>query len=74
MVKWIRDAGLRRQLQELWRDGALVASIAYVLARETHAANPDEALVTGLMHNIAQLSRWPRRSRRQRCGMVRGST
>ncbi len=69
-----RDAQLRPQLQALWRDGALVASIAYVLARETHAANPDEALVTGLMHNIAQLSRWPRRSRRQRCGMVRGST
>jgi HD-like signal output (HDOD) protein len=49
------DLALRPQLQELWRSGALVASIAYVLARETRAANPDEALVTGLMHNIGRL-------------------
>lgn len=49
------DAELRPQLQKLWREGALVAAIAYVLARETRAANPDEALMTGLMHNIGQL-------------------
>jgi HD-like signal output (HDOD) protein len=48
-------AALRPQLQELWRKGTLVASIAYVLARETRAANPDEALVAGLMHNIGSL-------------------
>ena len=49
------EAVLRPQLQELWRRGTLVASIAYVLARETRAANPDEALVAGLMHNIGSL-------------------
>lgn len=49
------DAELRPQIRELWRIGALVASIAYVLARETRAANPDEALMTGLMHNIGRL-------------------
>ncbi len=49
------DAALRPELQELWRSGALVASIAYVLARESRAANPDEALVAGLMHNIGKL-------------------
>ena len=48
-------AVLRPQLHELWRKGTLVASIAYVLARETRAANPDEALVAGLMHNIGSL-------------------
>src|SRR5271169_1313127 len=48
-------AALRPQLQELWRKGTLVASIAYVLARETRAANPDEALIAGLMHNIGSL-------------------
>src|SRR5258708_19447224 len=48
-------AVLRPQLQELWRKGTLVASIAYVLARETRAANPDEAVVAGLMHNIGNL-------------------
>ncbi len=49
------EAALRPQLHELWRQGTLVASIAYVLARETGAANPDEALVAGLMHNIGSL-------------------
>jgi HD-like signal output (HDOD) protein len=49
------DAVLRPQLHELWRQGALVASIANVLARETGAANADEALVAGLMHNIGSL-------------------
>src|SRR5258706_1593092 len=48
-------AVLRPQLQELWRKGTLVAAIAYVLARETRAANPDEALIAGLMHNIGSL-------------------
>ncbi len=50
-----REAELKSRLQEIWRDGALVAALAYVLARETRAANPDQALVTGLMHNIGQL-------------------
>ncbi len=49
------EAALRPQLHELWRQGTLVAAIAYVLARETGAANPDEALVAGLMHNIGSL-------------------
>lgn len=49
------DSELRPQLQELWRKGALVASIGYVVARETHATNPDEALVTGLLHNVGRL-------------------
>ncbi len=49
------DAALRPPLKELWRQGALVASIANVLARETGAVNPDEALVAGLMHNIGSL-------------------
>jgi HD-like signal output (HDOD) protein len=48
-------AVLRPQLHELWRKGTLVAAIAYVLARETRAANPDEALIAGLMHNIGSL-------------------
>ena len=49
------DSELRPQLQELWRKGALVASIGYVVARETRVANPDEALVTGLLHNVGRL-------------------
>jgi HD-like signal output (HDOD) protein len=49
------EAKLRPTLQKLWRQGTLVASIAYVIARETQVAKPDEALMTGLMHNIGRL-------------------
>jgi len=49
------EAKLKPYIRQLWRKGALVASIAYVLARETRAAKPDEALMTGLMHNIGEL-------------------
>jgi len=49
------EAEFRPHIRELWRKGTLVASIAYVLARETRAAKPDEALMTGLMHNIGHL-------------------
>jgi HD-like signal output (HDOD) protein len=49
------EAKLRPHIRLLWRKGALVASIAYVLARETRATKPDEALMTGLMHNIGDL-------------------
>jgi HD-like signal output (HDOD) protein len=49
------EAKLRPHIRLLWRKGALVASIAYVLARETRAAKSDEALMTGLMHNIGNL-------------------
>jgi HD-like signal output (HDOD) protein len=49
------DKKVRKQLHELWRKGTLVASIGYVLARETRAAAPDEALVTGILHNVGRL-------------------
>jgi HD-like signal output (HDOD) protein len=49
------EARFRPQLRQLWNKGTLVASIAFVLARETRAAKPDEALMTGLMHNIGRL-------------------
>jgi len=49
------DSALRPQLQELWRKGALVAAIGYVVARGTRAAPPDEALVAGLLHNVGRL-------------------
>jgi HD-like signal output (HDOD) protein len=50
-----RSSELRPKLQALWRVGMLVASIAYVIARESRAANPEEAMLTGLMHNIGRL-------------------
>ena len=49
------EPALKSKLHDLWCECALVAAIAYVLARETHTAIPDEALLTGLMHNIGRL-------------------
>jgi HD-like signal output (HDOD) protein len=49
------EAQLQPRIRELWRKGTLVASIAYVLGRETRAAKADEAMMAGLMHNIGQL-------------------
>ncbi len=46
---------VRRELHDLWQEGVLVASISFVLARETRAASPEEALLTGLLHNIGRL-------------------
>jgi HD-like signal output (HDOD) protein len=51
----VRHRELRPQLQELWKKSTLVAAIAHVVARETRAANPDEATVAGLLHNVGRL-------------------
>ncbi len=48
------QADIQPRIRELWRQGTLVAAIAYALARETRAAIPDEALMAGLMHNIGR--------------------
>jgi HD-like signal output (HDOD) protein len=49
------QADFQPRIRELWREGTLVAAIAYALARETRAAIPDEALMAGLLHNIGRL-------------------
>jgi HD-like signal output (HDOD) protein len=46
---------VRPHVRDIWRKGALVASIGYVLARASGAAKPDVALMCGLMHNIGDL-------------------
>lgn len=51
----VKHPELNPQLQELWRKSTLVAACCYVLARDTKIANPDEALVTGLLHNVGRL-------------------
>jgi HD-like signal output (HDOD) protein len=55
MKESVRHPELRPQLQELWRKSTLVAALAQVLARATRAANPDQATIAGLLHNIGRL-------------------
>jgi HD-like signal output (HDOD) protein len=47
--------GLEQPLNELWQRSTLVAAFAYVLARTCSRINPDEAMLTGMMHGIGKL-------------------
>jgi len=48
-------APIRPQLEACWRDGIRVASLAHSLAKETRCVRTDEAMLTGLLHNIGKL-------------------
>jgi HD-like signal output (HDOD) protein len=48
-------AGLEHHLNELWQRSTLVAAFSYVLARMCTSVNPDEAMLTGMMHGIGKL-------------------
>jgi HD-like signal output (HDOD) protein len=48
-------AGLTHHLNDLWERSTLVAAFAYVLARNCTKVNPDEAMLTGMMHGIGKL-------------------
>jgi HD-like signal output (HDOD) protein len=47
--------GLEHRLTDLWQRSTLVAAFAYVLARTCSRVNPDEAMLTGMMHAIGKL-------------------
>ncbi len=48
-------AGLEHYLQDLWQRSTLVAAFGFVLARTCTPINPDEAMLTGMMHGIGKL-------------------
>lgn len=48
-------ATFRRYLNDLWERSTSVAAYSYVLARNCGGVNPDEALLTGMMHGIGKL-------------------
>ncbi len=48
-------AGLEHHLTDLWQRSTVVAAFAYVLARTCTTVNPDEAMLTGMMHGIGKL-------------------
>jgi len=48
-------AGLEHHLTDLWERSTAVAAFAYVLARKCTKVNPDEAMLTGMMHGIGKL-------------------
>jgi HD-like signal output (HDOD) protein len=48
-------AGLEHHLNDLWQRSSSVAAFAYVLAKKCTKVNPDEAMLTGMMHGIGKL-------------------
>jgi HD-like signal output (HDOD) protein len=48
-------SGLSHHLNDLWERSTAVAAFAYVLARNCTKVNPDEAMLTGMMHGIGKL-------------------
>jgi HD-like signal output (HDOD) protein len=46
---------LRPILQQLWRESTQVAALARLVASRTASADPDAALLAGLLHNIGKL-------------------
>jgi len=47
--------GLAHHLDDLWKRSTAVAAFAYVLAKNCTKINPDEAMLTGMMHGIGKL-------------------
>jgi putative nucleotidyltransferase with HDIG domain len=43
---------LKPELRDLWEHSVKTAAIAYVLARDSKFASPDDALLAGLLHDI----------------------
>ena len=48
-------SGLEHHLNDLWERSTVVAAFSYVLARNCTKVNPDEAMLTGMMHGIGKL-------------------
>lgn len=47
--------GIEPHLETLWKHSANVAATCYTIARKSTSINPDEALLTGLLHGIGKL-------------------
>jgi len=46
---------IRPRLEELWEESTHVAAVAYLLAKRFTTHNPDQALLTGMLHNVGKL-------------------
>lgn len=46
---------IRKQLELLWREATTTAALAWAIARQVSGINADEALLTGLVHNIGKV-------------------
>lgn len=50
-----KASAMRREVRAICREGADVASLAFILARVCEHYNADEAMLAGLLHNVGKL-------------------
>jgi HD-like signal output (HDOD) protein len=46
---------IRKELEVLWREAIMTAALCWAVARSASGINPDEAMLTGLVHNIGKV-------------------
>lgn len=44
-----------KELEALWREATQVAVLSHVIARKVRGVNADEAMLTGLLHNVGKI-------------------
>lgn len=50
-----KHAVTRKRMEELWNHSIEVAAVCYTLAKESGAADPEQALLAGLLHDIGSI-------------------
>ena len=50
-----RSPAARAEVEKIWGDSLAAASLCYVLARHYTGINPDQAMLTGLLHALGRL-------------------
>jgi HD-like signal output (HDOD) protein len=46
---------IRKELESLWQEATMTAALAWAIARHVPSINADEAMLTGLVHNIGKV-------------------
>lgn len=58
-ITQLRRAGelrhIVKQLEELWHESTMVAALSHAIAVRTSGLNSDEAMLSGLMHNVGKI-------------------
>jgi HD-like signal output (HDOD) protein len=58
-ITQLRRAGelrpITKQLEELWHEATMVAALAYAIGTRAKGVNADEAMLSGLMHNVGKI-------------------
>jgi HD-like signal output (HDOD) protein len=47
--------GIAKDLEELWHEATMVAALCFAVASRVQGVNQDEAMLSGLMHNVGKI-------------------